>query len=123
MSTGQIRVKVIDFGTALFISPHGTIKETLGTPYYIAPEVIEGNYNEKCDIWSLGVIMFILLCGTPPFSGNDDDEILEAVKKGAYSFKGKIWKNISSSAKDLIKLMLTYDPCKRISAADAYKHT
>ena len=50
MPTDQNRVKVIDFGTALFISPHGTIKETLGTPYYIAPEVIEGNYNEKCDI-------------------------------------------------------------------------
>lgn len=88
LKTGQIRVKVIDFGTALFLAPHGTISETLGTPYYIAPEVIESDYNEKCDIWSIGVIMYILLSGSPPFNGNDDDEILKAVKRGKYSFDG-----------------------------------
>lgn len=90
LKNGQIAVKIIDFGTALFLSPHGTISETLGTPYYIAPEVITGDYNSKCDIWSIGVIMFILLCGAPPFNGNDDEEILESVKKGQYSLEGLV---------------------------------
>jgi len=88
LKNGLIRIKVIDFGTALFLTPHGSISETLGTPYYIAPEVINGDYNEKCDIWSIGVIMFILLTGNPPFNGNDDEEILFAVRKGKYSLKG-----------------------------------
>lgn len=86
---GQINIKVIDFGTALFYSPETRLNETLGTPYYVAPEVLIGNYNEKCDCWSIGVIMYILLCGTPPFNGRSDEEIMNAVKKGSYSFSSK----------------------------------
>eukprot|EP00826_Nyctotherus_ovalis_P052798 TRINITY_DN6763_c0_g1_i6.p1 TRINITY_DN6763_c0_g1~~TRINITY_DN6763_c0_g1_i6.p1 ORF type:complete len:573 (+),score=137.58 TRINITY_DN6763_c0_g1_i6:94-1719(+) len=122
LGNGQIRIKVIDFGTALFLSPNENISETLGTPYYIAPEVINGEYNEKCDVWSIGVIMFILLSGSPPFNGENDDEILESVKKGNYLLQGKAWESISRNAKDLLRKMLTYDPKKRISAADAYQH-
>ena len=59
-----------------------------GTPYYIAPEVIEGNYDESCDMWSAGVILYITLCGYPPFYGKNDNEILENVKKGIYDFNG-----------------------------------
>jgi calcium-dependent protein kinase len=59
-----------------------------GTPYYIAPEVIEGNYDVSCDMWSAGVILYIILCGYPPFYGNNDNEILENVKKGIYDFNG-----------------------------------
>ena len=74
--------------------------------------------------------MCILLCGSPPFGGEDDDEILEAVKKGVFNFKGidkcysigKVWKNVSSNAKDLINKMMTYNQEKRISAAEAYQH-
>jgi len=84
---GKINVKVIDFGTALFFSPETKLKETLGTPYYIAPEVLADTYNEKCDVWSIGVILFVLLSGTAPFNGQTDEEILMAVKKGTYSFK------------------------------------
>jgi calcium-dependent protein kinase len=62
---------------------------TLGTAYYIAPEVINGNYDEKCDIWSIGVILYILLSGMPPFPGSTDEDIMEKVKKGKYSFKSK----------------------------------
>jgi calcium-dependent protein kinase len=122
LKNGQIKIKVIDFGTALFLAPQGSISEILGTPYYIAPEVIDGEYNEKCDIWSIGVIMFILLGGSPPFNGNDDDEILRSVKRGEYSLEGKAWNYISKGAKDLLRKMLTHDHKKRISAGEAYQH-
>lgn len=84
---GKINIKVIDFGAALFFSPRTKFSETLGTPYYIAPEVLLGNYTEKCDVWSIGVILFIMLSGTAPFNGVTDDDIMNAVKKGTFSFK------------------------------------
>ena len=83
----KINIKVIDFGTAMFYSPDVKLVETLGTPYYVAPEVLKGIYSEKCDVWSIGVILFVLLSGTAPFNGKDDDAILDAVTKGVYSFK------------------------------------
>ena len=84
---GKISIKVIDFGAALFIPPHSKLYETLGTPYYIAPEVLTGTYNEKCDIWSIGVILYILLSGSVPFDGISNEAIMSNVKKGEYSFK------------------------------------
>lgn len=63
----------------------------LGTAYYIAPEVLTGKYDEKCDIWSIGVILYILLSGEPPFPGDTDQEIINRVKKGKYSFNSKIF--------------------------------
>jgi calcium-dependent protein kinase len=91
--------------------------QTYGTPYYIAPEILAGEYNEKCDLWSVGVILYILLCGRPPFDGENDDEILENVSKGIYKISGPIWSRMSSDGIDLVKKMLTFDPDKRISAA------
>ena len=90
--------------------------ERLGTPYYIAPEVLEGKYDEKCDLWSCGVIMYILLSGYPPFTGYDDGEILRKVRKGKFEFDEEDWFDISLEAKNLISKMLTLDPKKRISA-------
>ena len=71
-------LKLVDFGTSRVISGKN-MKQTHGTPYYIAPEVLKESYNEKCDIWSCGVIFYILISGLPPFNGRDDDEILEKV--------------------------------------------
>jgi calcium-dependent protein kinase len=65
-------IKVIDFGTSALIDPKKVLSQKLGTPYYTAPEVLKSNYNEKCDVWSCGVIMYIMLCGYPPFNGGND---------------------------------------------------
>lgn len=120
--SGRINIKIIDFGTALFVSPQVKMKETLGTPYYIAPEVLFGSYTERCDVWSVGIILFFMLSGTVPFNGPTDDDIMNAVRKGKYTFKSKVWESISNDAKDLIKKMLTFNQHERISAAEAYKH-
>jgi calcium-dependent protein kinase len=92
----------------------------LGTSYYIAPEVLLHEYNEKCDVWSLGVIMYILLCGYPPFTGRNENQILRRVAKGKFEFDKKDWKGISREAKSLISRMLEFDPSKRMSVSDCY---
>jgi len=93
-----------------------------GTSYNFATEVLHGQYNEKCDIWSVGVILYMLLSGNPPFNGASDMHILEAVKKGEFSMEGGVWDDISESAKDLVFNMLTLDAKNRISATDALAH-
>lgn len=98
------------------------MREKLGTPYYIAPEVLNKKYNEKCDIWSCGVIVYIVLSGTPPFNGNSDSEIMKKVKSGKYTFDTPEFKNVSEKAKDFIGKLLTLDPEKRVSAEQALKH-
>jgi calcium-dependent protein kinase len=80
------RLKLIDFGVSKKFIKGFKLKETLGTPYYIAPEVLMQSYDEKCDIWSCGILMYILLCGYPPFNGDDDEEIIQAVKEGDLYF-------------------------------------
>lgn len=82
------------------------MKTKAGTPYYIAPEVIDGNYDKSCDIWSLGVILYILLCGSPPFYGENDEEIINAVKKGEFNFELSEFDEISEECKNLIKNMI-----------------
>jgi calcium-dependent protein kinase len=91
--------------------------QTYGTAYYIAPEVLKGAYTEKCDLWSIGVIMYILLSGSPPFNGETDAEIIKKVKEGKVAFKEPIWKKRSKECIDLIKKLLTLDPKGRLSAA------
>lgn len=97
------------------------MNQKLGTPYYIAPEVLERKYDEKCDVWSCGVILYILLCGIPPFNGEEDEEILESVREGQLTFDGEEWNQISYEAKLLITKMLERDPKRRISAEQALR--
>ena len=78
-------------------------------------------YDKSCDLWSIGVIMYILLCGYPPFYGDDNKEILEMVQKGEFDFDGEEWDEISSSAKDLISKLITR-PERRLTAGEALKH-
>ena len=97
------------------------LKTKAGTPFYIAPEVLTGNYNEKCDVWSAGVILYILFCGYPPFYGESNRKILEAVKKGKLDFSSSEWKDKSSKAIDLVKKMITHHE-KRPFADEVLKH-
>ena len=91
-------------------------------PYYIAPEVFEQSYDAKCDLWSMGVVLYILLSGKVPFPGESNKEIIENVLSGKYHFSHDEFKVVSSQAKDLISKLLVKDVSKRYSAADAYNH-
>ncbi|CAD7954364.1 unnamed protein product [Amoebophrya sp. A120] len=117
-------LKVIDFGLGAKFEKGDRMTTKAGTPYYVAPQVLKGDYNEKCDIWSIGVIMFILLSGYPPFYGEKDSEILQKVRKGKFSFPTEAEDGVefSGGAKDLITKMLTYAEDDRMSAQAALEH-
>lgn len=115
-------IKLIDFGTSGRMINGKMFKQQIGTPFYIAPEVLQNKYNEKCDMWSCGVILYIMLCGVPPFYGETDDEIYAAVKRGVVDYAEPEWDSISEEAKDLINKLLVKNISKRISAKDALMH-
>lgn len=118
-------IKIIDFGLSnIFIDKQGKeIKMTskVGTAYYVSPEVLSGNYDKSCDVWSAGVILYILLCGDPPFNGANDNEIYKKIKTKKFGYTNPLWSNISDEAKDLINKMLS-DPDVRPSAEDVLQH-
>lgn len=95
-------IKVIDFGVSTTFDPTKPLSERLGTPYYIAPEVLRLKYDTKCDVWSCGVVLYILLCGYPPFSGANDEAIMKKVSIGKYDFESQEWAEVS----DVINLFI-----------------
>ena len=119
---GMPRIKIADFGTSKMFEKGAVQRKLVGSSYYIAPEVLKKHYDEKCDIWSCGVIMYILLSGRPPFAGDNDREIMDKVAKGRYDLETSPFDSVSSSSKDLIKKLLVMDPKKRISAQEALNH-
>ena len=116
-------IKIIDFGTSDKLVKGKMLKKQIGTPLYIAPEVLEGDYNEKCDLWSCGVILYMMLCGEAPFKGDTDEEIYSSIRRGIINFNQEEWDYISNDAKDLIKKLLTIDFNQRISAKEALNHS
>ncbi|OMJ80209.1 hypothetical protein SteCoe_19570 [Stentor coeruleus] len=115
-------LKIIDFGTSQIFKRNESMTHKYGTVLYVAPEVLEGSYDEKCDIWSCGVILYILLSGRPPYSGRSEEEIIGKILYGRYSLESPEWKNVSSEAKSLVKQMLHKEAYMRISAQQALNH-
>jgi calcium-dependent protein kinase len=115
-------VKIGDFGMSKVIQKNVLENKIVGSIYYVAPEVIQQKYNQKCDIWSCGVIMYVLLTKKPPFGGDTSEEIIEKIKKGVFDMTSPPFNKISSSAKDLLQKLLTLDIKKRISAQEALCH-
>jgi calcium/calmodulin-dependent protein kinase I len=118
-------IKIADFGLSKIMGPEAHMKLTpaCGTPGYVAPEVLtcEG-YGKSVDLWSAGVIMYILLCGFPPFYEENNALLFEKIMQGRYSFPAPYWTNISQAGKDLVVRLLTVDCTKRINAETALKH-
>jgi calcium/calmodulin-dependent protein kinase I len=118
-------IKITDFGLAKFRS--GSKLEAMttacGTPGYVAPEVLKNEpYGKAVDMWSLGVILYILLCGFPPFYHESTAALYKQIKKGEYDFPDPYWTDISDSAKNLVQCLLTVDPKKRYTAKQVLAH-
>lgn len=114
-------LKIADFGVSRALKKGAKLHSTVGTILYIAPEVLKNNYNEKCDIWSCGVILYTLLCGRPPFYGRREAEVEDKILKGAYSFQSREGAMVSREAKMFIQKLLTYNPNQRYSASQALR--
>ena len=125
-------IKVIDFGLSKIFGELKPIMKgnkveknimslRVGTAYYMSPEVLQGNYDNKCDIWACGVILYIMLCGYPPFDGDSEHDILKAISKKKFYFPEEEWKSVSDDAKDLIKHMIC-DADKRYNAEMILNH-
>lgn len=112
-------VKLIDFGFARQITDGEVMKTKCGAPYYVSPQLLAGKYTQATDMWTLGVIMYILLCGYPPFFGDSDAEILSRVRTGNFTFSDSDWRHTTEKAKDLIRGMLRMDEGARCTAKEA----
>ncbi|KAM0909611.1 hypothetical protein ACQ4PT_014680 [Festuca glaucescens] len=115
-------LKATDFGLSVFFKQGEVFKDIVGSAYYIAPEVLTRSYGPEADIWSVGVILYILLCGVPPFWAESEHGIFNSILRGQVDFTSDPWPRISSGAKDLVRKMLNSDPKKRISAYDVLNH-
>jgi serine/threonine protein kinase len=113
-------LKIADFGFAKKCKSNYCLLTQCGTPGYVAPEIISGiPYGTQSDMWSLGVIMYILLVGYPPFNGANQRELFRLIKKGRYEFHEAYWKDISKEGKDLVSKLLVVDPKDRLTASQA----
>ncbi|MED6120099.1 CDPK- kinase 5 [Stylosanthes scabra] len=120
--SSESELKAIDFGLSDFVRPDERLNDIVGSAYYVAPEVLHRSYSTEADVWSIGVIAYILLCGSRPFWARTESGIFRAVLKADPSFDEPPWPSLSTEAKDFVKRLLNKDPRKRISAAQALSH-
>ncbi|KAK1320671.1 Calcium-dependent protein kinase 28 [Acorus calamus] len=115
-------LKATDFGLSDFIKPEKKFRDIVGSAYYVAPEVLKRRSGPESDVWSIGVITYILLCGRRPFWDKTEDGIFKEVLRNKPDFRRKPWPSISTSAKDFVKKLLVKDPRARLTAAQALSH-
>ncbi|CAJ2639458.1 calcium-dependent protein kinase 17-like [Trifolium pratense] len=115
-------LKVTDFGLSVFFKEGEMFKDIVGSAYYIAPEVLKRRYGQEVDIWSIGVMLYILLSGVPPFWAESEHGIFNAILRGHIDFTSDPWPSISPSAKDLVRKMLNSDPKQRLTAFEVLNH-
>jgi len=120
-SDPDAEIKIIDFGLSTKFISEKSMKDIVGTPFYVAPEVLEGVYTNACDIWSLGVVLYTMLNGRPPFNGTSS-EVLSKVAKAAVFFPEKNWRGVTTEARDIISKMLERNPEKRLTAKQCLEH-
>ncbi|GAM22807.1 hypothetical protein SAMD00019534_059820 [Acytostelium subglobosum LB1] len=124
----DLTIALSDFGLSKILADDVFMKTTCGTPSYVAPEVLNNinnaptAYTEAVDMWSVGVIAYILMCGFPPFYSDDIRKLFESIMAASYDFPEKYWKNISKEAKHFVNCFLTVDPAKRYTAKQALEH-
>jgi calcium-dependent protein kinase len=121
-SAEQFDIKIIDFGLSRIQHDHKNLKSIVGTPFYLAPEVLDGDYSIECDNWSMGIIMYIMLSGYLPFSAETTAEVFYKIKNKEISFHHPEFDYVSSEAKDLIKNLLCKDKRLRYTCEQALKH-
>ena len=116
-------MKIADFGLARLLEEETLASTTCGTPGYVAPEVLmQKPYGKACDYWSIGVVAFILLSGTPPFYEEDNYALFEQIKSCKYDFEVETWENVSAEAKDFVAKILVPDPKVRMDATQMMEH-
>nr|XP_018682256.1 PREDICTED: calcium-dependent protein kinase 2-like isoform X3 [Musa acuminata subsp. malaccensis] len=115
-------LKATDFGLSVFFKQGEVFKDIVGSAYYIAPEVLKRRYGPEADIWSIGVMLYIFLCGVPPFWAESEQGIFNTILRGQIDFTSDPWPNISPGAKDLVRKMLNLDPRQRLTAFEVLNH-
>lgn len=113
---------LVDFGVSTWFKPGQILRETVGSPLYVAPEVLKQNYNCEADLWSAGVMLYIMLSGSLPFQGESDNDVYKAILLGEYDLTSDPWPTISASAKDLVSHLLLVDPKQRLTSVQALEH-
>eukprot|EP00873_Tetraselmis_striata_P041069 jgi/Tetstr1/461333/TSEL_006459.t1 len=125
-SSDITNIKLADFGLAKVSAAQAQMQTVCGTPQYVAPEVINeeasDSYGVEVDMWSAGVVLFVLLGGYPPFYDESEPKLFAAIQKGEFAFDDEVWTDISDLAKDLIRKLIEVDPKKRLSARQALHH-
>lgn len=119
-TTGEL--KLIDFGLSKRQDGSKKLKTIAGTPYYMAPEVLDGKYDSKVDTWSLGVLLYVFMSGYLPFQGENRNDVFSKIQNGKFHFNHQEFKDCSPEVIDLIKNLLVVNPGKRLSAGEALKH-
>ncbi|XP_033127970.1 serine/threonine-protein kinase 33-like [Anneissia japonica] len=122
----KLNIKLSDFGLSIVkggVGSDAMMQTMCGTPMYMAPEVINNQgYSQQCDVWSIGVIAYLLISGTPPFTGRDEESLYTAIRKGEVDFTSSVWEGISEEVKNAIQGLTKLDPAHRLTANELLNH-